>query len=114
MSLSFAATADLARDVGAAKGNLAYLVPIAIDGALLAASASLAAWSSSGAHGRRPMLATFSLGAFLLISAFLNAAHADPTWLARFIAALAPISLFIATELALSLRKHTNERAATQ
>lgn len=106
MAMSFNATAELATRVGAVSAGYGWLVPIAIDGGLLACSASLAAWSSAGKKTRRPMLATVAGTAFLLVSAFLNAAHAEPAPLARFIAAIAPISLLVSVELALSLRRH--------
>lgn len=101
-ALSFTATAALAAHTGAAPVGLAWLVPIAIDGTLVAAAANLAAWSANGRPGRRPRLPTITAPIFLAASAFLNAAHAAPNWLARGIAAVAPISLIIATELAVN------------
>lgn len=102
-SVSFVATADEAFRTHAATRALSYLVPIAIDGALIACAASIFAWAVAGKPGKRPKLPTIAGAGFLALSSVLNAAHAGPSVWGRGIAAVIPVSLFVAVELAFTL-----------
>lgn len=96
-TLSFVALRDVSADVQAVPASLAWLVPIVVDGGILAASASL--WASSYRQVARDKVAYVIVVVLLGFSVVVNASHAGPTVLAKAIAALPPIVLLATLEL---------------
>lgn len=96
-TLSFVALRDVAAQVDAVPDSLAWLVPIVVDGGILAGSASL--WASSYRQVKRDKVAYVVVAVLLAFSVVVNASHAGPTPLAKAIAALPPIVLLATLEL---------------
>lgn len=100
---SFEALRDVAADVGAVAAHLAWLTPLLIDGTIVAASAVL--WSR--ALDRQTHLAALGVVAGAgAVSIGANMLHADPSWIARGLAALPPVALLVSVELAMAEVRH--------
>ena len=101
-TLSFFAQSEVAAAVGAVPGRLAWLVPIAIDGGVLAGSASL--WSSATRGSRKDPVAYLTILALLCLSVVINVHHAalDGGLLASVIAGAPPVILLLCLELVAS------------
>jgi hypothetical protein len=96
--LSYVALRDVAARTHAVPGNLAWLTPICVDGAVLAASSSI--WASSMRGVRKDPFAFLTVVALLTVSVIINVNHAGPAVLAKVIAALPPLTLLACLELA--------------
>lgn len=100
---SFEALRDVAADVGAVAPHLAWLTPLLIDGTIVAASAVL--WSRAlDREQHRAALGVVAGAGMVSIGA--NMLHADPSWIARGIAALPPVALLVSVELAMAELRH--------
>lgn len=95
--LSFVALRDVAAAVGAVPPNLAWLLPLVVDGGVLAGSASL--WGASYRKVKRDKVAYLTVAVLLAFSVIVNMSHAGSTPLAKAIAALPPIVLLACLEL---------------
>jgi hypothetical protein len=99
-ALSFVALRDVAVELQAVPASLGWLVPIAIDGGVICGSAII--WSLSREQRRRPVFPFLFVGALVLVSVVVNAAHAGPSPLAKLIASLPPLILLGTLELVAS------------
>jgi len=98
--LSFVALSEVAAEVEAVPAHLAFLVPLVVDGGVLAGSASL--WASSYRGTRRDPVAYLTVAGLLAFSVVVNVSHAGESLLAKAIAALPPIVLLACLELVAS------------
>lgn len=95
--LSFVALSEVAAEVEAVPAQLAWLVPLVVDGGVLAGSASL--WAASYRQTRRDPVAYVTVAGLLAFSVVVNVNHAGEGLLAKAIAALPPIVLLACLEL---------------
>ena len=102
-AVSYAHMRSLASEAG--EQWRAWLLPLAVDGLLVAAAMSmLAAWLV----GRRPSsLAWFSLWLGIAASLAANVAAAEPTLTGRLVAAWPPLALALSFELLMQQHQHT-------
>lgn len=102
-AVSYAHMRNLAAEAG--EQWRAWLLPLAVDGLLVAAAMSmLAAWLV----GRRPSpLAWFSLWLGIAASLAANVAAAEPTLTGRLVAAWPPLALALSFELLMQQHHHT-------
>jgi hypothetical protein len=110
-ALSFVALRDVAAAYDAVPANLAWLVPIVIDGGVICGSAII--WSASYEQSRRPFFPFAFTGVLVIISVVVNAAHAGPSPLAKLIAALPPLILLGTLELVAAQGRHAHEAVRT-
>lgn len=109
-ALSFVALRDVAADTEAVPANLAWLVPIVIDGGVMCASAVI--WAAAAMGQRRQKFPFFVVFVLVAISVVVNSAHAGPSILAKVIAALPPLVLLATLELvAITTRQSATESA---
>lgn len=96
--LSFDAITDVARETGAVDPSLAWIVPLAVDGMIVTATAVLWTESLSGRGWHMfPLLAIISPAA---LSMWANIAHASgQSLLAQVLAAVPPVGLILSLEL---------------
>jgi hypothetical protein len=80
----------------AGEGDLAYVLPISVDGMMLATSRSILRRRRSGVPV--PFLSWFGFALGFVASVAANVAAADPTLVGRLLAAWPPVALFIAYE----------------
>jgi hypothetical protein len=80
----------------AGEGDLAYVLPISVDGMMLATSRSILRRRRSGIAV--PFLSWFGFALGFVASVAANVAAADPTLVGRLLAAWPPVALFIAYE----------------
>jgi hypothetical protein len=80
----------------AGEGDLAYVLPISVDGMMLATSRSILRRQRSGIPV--PFLSWFGFALGFVASVAANVAAADPTLVGRLLAAWPPVALFIAYE----------------
>jgi hypothetical protein len=80
----------------AGEGDLAYVLPISVDGMMLATSRSILRRRRSGIPV--PFLSWFGFALGFVASVAANVAAADPTLVGRLLAAWPPVALFIAYE----------------
>jgi hypothetical protein len=101
-TLSFFAQSEVSAALGAVPARLSWLVPIIIDGGVLAGSASL--WSSSTRGARQDPVAYFTIVALLALSVVVNVHHAasDGGLLGSVIAGAPPVVLLLCLELVAS------------
>jgi hypothetical protein len=104
--VSFAHMHDLA--VKAGEGWRAWLLPLAVDGLIIAASMTMLVRRRQGQSGG--MLAWCSLILGIAASLAANVAAAAPTWEGRIVAAWPPIALLLAYELLLQQVRDTRKR----
>lgn len=93
--LSFEALKDLAKHAGVAE-QMAWLYPAIIDGAIIIFSLSVLRANLNRENVLYPW-ALVSL--FTVLSVALNIIHAEQDFLARFLAAIPPVALFLSFEL---------------
>jgi Protein of unknown function (DUF2637) len=108
--LSFDAISDVARQTGAVDPSLAWIVPLAVDGMIVTATAVLWTESLSGRGWHMfPLLAIISPAA---LSMWANIAHASgQSLLAQVLAAVPPAGLILSLELvAWQIRRERNIR----
>ena len=98
--LSYVALRDVATQTGAVPAALAWAVPVCIDGGILAGSAVI--WAGSYHRRRRDPLAFLTVAVLLATSVVINMHHAGASPLAKWIAALPPITLLACLELVAS------------
>ena len=108
--LSFDALRGLAMDSGVS-GRTAWLYPAIIDGAIVVFSLSVVQVSLNRERARYPW---FLVGLFTALSVVLNIVHARPDLLARLLAAVPPVALFLSFELLMNQLKATVRRTAAQ
>lgn len=96
-ALSYVALRDVAAHTLAVPADMAWLVPICVDGAVLASSASI--WASSMRGTKVDPVAVVTLVTLLAVSVVINVNHAGPEVLAKVIAALPPLTLLACLEL---------------
>lgn len=93
--------------------EVAYLLPLSVDGLLIVASAAMVDDKRSGRAPRWSARVAFAVG--VLASLTANVAHAQPTWGARAVAAWPALALLLVVEL-LSRRgravAHTGQASA--
>jgi hypothetical protein len=99
--LSFAALRDLAIEQGVAPG-VAWLYPAIIDGAIIVFSLSVVQVSLAGERPRYPWVL---VGLFTVLSVALNMVHATTEALAKLMAAIPPVALFLSFELLMNQLK---------
>lgn len=99
-ALSFVALRDVAATTGAVPAELAWLVPVVIDGGVICGSAII--WSLSKEESRRPLFPFLFVAALVTMSVVVNVNHAGPSLLAKSIAALPPLILLGTLELVAS------------
>lgn len=109
-ALSYVALRDVAAHTQAVPAHLAWLVPICVDGAVLAGSASM--WAASMRGRRMDPVAVLTVVALLVTSVVININHAGPSVLAKTIAALPPLTLLACLELVAG--QHRREAADAQ
>lgn len=98
-TLSFFAQAEVATELGAVPGRLSWLVPIVVDGGILAGSAAV--WSSSTRRARKDPVAYLTVAALLGLSVVVNVDHAADGGglLGAVIAGAPPVVLLLCLEL---------------
>ena len=96
-ALSYVALRDVAARTHAVPANLAWMVPVCVDGAVLAASAT--AWAGSLRGKRMDPIALLVAGTLLTLSVAVNISHAGPSAMAKTLAAVPPVSLLACLEL---------------
>jgi hypothetical protein len=106
--LSFDALRHLAIDNGIAP-TLAWLYPAIVDGAIIVFSLSVLRANLNKERAWYPWLL---VGLFTALSVVLNIFHARETVLARVLAAVPPLALFLSFELLMGQVKATVQRAA--
>jgi Protein of unknown function (DUF2637) len=89
----------------AGEGWRAWLLPVSVDGLVVAASMSMLVWRRAGLPAGA--LAWTSLLAGIGASLAANVAAADPTMVGRVVAAWPPLALLLAWELLLQVRAPT-------
>lgn len=96
-ALSYVALRDVAARSHAVPQNLAFLLPVCVDGAVLAASAT--AWANSLRGKRMDPIALIAAVTLLSLSVAVNMAHAGPSVMAKTLAAVPPLTLLVCLEL---------------
>jgi hypothetical protein len=96
----------------AGEGWRAWLVPLAVDGLVVAASMTMMARRRAGKNAG--WLAWVSLAAGIAASLAANVAAAQPTLIGRAVAAWPPLALLLAYELLMDQIRITGKNAATQ
>lgn len=98
-TLSFFAQSEVAARLGAVPGDLAWLVPVTIDGGILAGSASV--WASSSRRAKKDWVAYFTVASLLTLSVVINVHHASAAGglLGAVIAGTPPVILLLCIEL---------------
>ncbi|GAA1208855.1 DUF2637 domain-containing protein [Prauserella alba] len=107
--ISYAHMQDLAH--GAGEGWRSHLLPLSVDGLLVAATTSIlvARWRRQSAH----WVAQVSLALGIAASIAANIAAAEPTLTGRLVAAWPPLALALATELLAQQGRRTDTETAT-
>ena len=107
-ALSYVALSEVSAEVGAVAPHLSWLVPIVIDGGIIAGSAVI--WDQSRSGGRRQVFPFLFVAALVIVSVIVNINHAAENLLAQGIAALPPLVLLGSIELvaASHRRRHLN------
>lgn len=96
--LSFNAISDVARETGAVSPELAWIVPLAVDGMIVTATAVL--WTESLAGRGWHMFPLLSIVGPAILSMWSNIAHASgDSLLAQVLAAVPPAGLILSLEL---------------
>lgn len=95
--LSFNALRELSVRLGAVPEHLSYLLPIAIDGGVLAGSAAI--WAASVRGAKKDWIAYFTTASLLGLSVVCNVQHAAPDALGRTLAGSPPLILLLCLEL---------------
>lgn len=108
--LSYVALRDVSASVHAVPADMAWVVPIVVDGGVIAASSCL--WASSYRNRRRDPIAYLVTTALLIFSVIVNTYHAGSLPLAKAIAALPPLTLLACLELVAKM--HRADLGATQ
>ena len=93
--LSFDALRHLVESVGISE-SMSWLYPAIIDGAIVVFSLSILRANFNREKARYPWIL---VGTFTFLSVILNIIHAQQDLLARFLAAIPPIALFLSFEL---------------
>jgi len=108
--ISYAHMQDLA--FGAGEGWRSHLLPLSVDGLLVAATTSIlvARWRGH----RAGWVAQLSLALGIAASIAANIAAAEPTLEGRLIAAWPPLALALATELLAQQGRHTKTKTDTE
>lgn len=98
-TLSFFAQSEVAASLGAVPAHLAWLVPVTIDGGILAGSASV--WASSARRAKKDPVAYFTVAALLSLSVVINVQHASDAGgaLGAVISGTPPVILLLCLEL---------------
>lgn len=112
-TLSFFAQSEVSAQLGAVPAHLSWLVPIVIDGGILAGSASI--WSSSTRGARKDPIAYLTVVALLALSVVINVQHAaeGQEILSAVIAGAPPVVLLLCLELVASqARRAAREQVA--
>jgi hypothetical protein len=104
---SYAHTRDLAERAG--EGWLSWLLPLAVDGLVVAASMTMVARRRTGRSAGA--LSWVSLLAGLGASLGANVAAAEPTLIGRAVSAWPPVALLLAYELLMQQGRHGQEPA---
>lgn len=107
--LSYVAIRDVSIALGAVPANLAWAVPVCIDGGILAGSAAI--WSSSYQRKRRDPLAFITVAVLLATSVIINTQHAGTETLGKWIAALPPLILLACLEIVAAGHRRSMEDA---
>jgi hypothetical protein len=94
------------------EGWRAWLVPLAVDGLVVAASMTMMARRRAGKNAG--WLAWVSLGAGIAASLAANVAAAQPTLIGRAVAAWPPLALLLAYELLMDQIRNARDNVATQ
>ncbi|MCI0579455.1 MAG: DUF2637 domain-containing protein [Chloroflexi bacterium] len=92
-------------------GRSAWLYPAIIDGAIVVFSLSVVQVSL---NKERPLYPWLLVGLFTVLSVALNVLHAERAFLARVLAAVPPIALFLSFELLMNQVKAAAGRSATR
>jgi peptidoglycan/LPS O-acetylase OafA/YrhL len=103
--VSFAHMHDLA--VKAGEGWRAWLLPLAVDGLIIAASMTMLVRRRQGQRGGTLAWCSLILGIAASLAA--NVAAAAPTWEGRIVAAWPPIALLLAYELLMQQVRDTRK-----
>ena len=113
-ALSYVALSEVSAEVGAVPGYMAWLVPIVIDGGIIAGSAVI--WDQSRDSVRRQVFPFLFVAALVVVSVVVNINHAADNLLAQGIAALPPLALLGSLELVATQhrRRHLIALAAEQ
>jgi hypothetical protein len=111
-TLSFVALSEVSVEVAAVPAHLSWLVPIVVDGGILAGSASL--WAASYRQRKRDVSAYATVIILLGFSVVVNASHAGDTILAKAIASLPPLVLLATLELVASGHRAQLPRATAR
>lgn len=106
--LSYEALRDLALQKGV-KPSLAFLYPAIIDGAVIVFSLSVLKANLDGKRGIYPWIL---VGSATILSVVLNIVHAPADFLARVLAAVPPLALFLSFEMFLGQIKSLVEQTA--
>lgn len=109
-ALSYVALRDVAARLDAVPPYLAFLVPVVVDGGIIAGSAII--WEASHGARRRQLFPYFFVGVLVAMSVTMNIAHAGPTPLAKVIASLPPLVLLGAIELVAAQHMRAAQQAA--
>lgn len=96
-ALSFVALREVSTEFGAVPAHLAWLVPVVIDGGIIAGSVII--WAQSMQEARRQRFPFVFVTLLVIVSVIGNGAHADPNPLGVAIAALPPLVLLGSLEL---------------
>lgn len=108
--LSFDALRHLAIENGVT-GRMAWLYPAIIDGAIIVFSLSVLL---AGLNRERTLYPWTLVGLFTLLSVVLNIVHAPGQFLARVLAAIPPIALFLSFELLMTQLRTGVERSGVR
>lgn len=111
-ALSYVALSEVAAEVGAVPAHMSWLVPIVIDGGIIAGSAVI--WDQSRDGRRRQVFPFLFVAALVIVSVIVNVNHAAANLLAQGIAALPPLVLLGSLEIVASQhrRRHLSELVA--
>lgn len=98
-TLSFFAQSEVSAELGAVPAQWSWLVPIIVDGGVLAGSASV--WSSSTRGARKDPIAYLTIVGLLALSVIVNVHHASAAGgtLGAVIAGAPPVVLLLCLEL---------------
>lgn len=113
-TLSFFAQSEVAARLGAVPADLSWLVPVTIDGGILAGSASV--WASSSRRAKKDPVAYLTVAALLTLSVVINVHHASAGGgvLGAVIAGTPPVILLLCLELvAAQARRDAREQEET-
>lgn len=108
---AFVLSYDALRALALANGvtpRLVWLWPLIVDGAIVVFSLAVL---RASLHGERAAYPWLLVAMFAALSVLFNVLHAGDTWLARGIAAVPPVALFLSFELLMGQVKHEVRRA---